>query len=106
VRRLEFTGGVKFAAADGRRENGVGAFGADVADEAAEVFGEGGFRVGAAFRVGDFFVVVAELDDHGVTGLEGRYDLFPAALGDEAEGAAAVHGVILHGIGVFEKPGE
>ena len=81
---LEFTGGVEFAAGDGRGEDRRGAFGADVADEAAEVFGKGGLRVGAAFRVCDFFVVVAELDDHGVTGLEGGDDFFPAALGDEA----------------------
>ena len=40
-------------------------------------------------------IVVAELDDHPVAGLQEVDDLLPAALGDEGAGTAAADGVVL-----------
>lgn len=49
---------------------------------------------------------MTELDDDGVAGGERGDDFFPAALSNKTCGAAAIHRVVLHGVGVLEKPGE
>lgn len=91
---------IPFPAGDGRGEDGDGSAAAGFADEAGEVVAVAAVGRGVDGGVVGFFIVVAELDDQAIAGLEHFQGGVPTAFGDEGFCAAAIARVVV-GAGGF-----
>ena len=91
------------AAGDRSEEHRRGALRAGPADEGAEVVLVGAESRGIALRIVRLRIVVAELDEHVIPGLQGVVHLVPETPVDETLRAAAVLRVIDHLEGVVHE---
>ena len=96
---------IKIPADDGTEHHRRCLFFATFADKFFEIAAITGMRSGKSFRIVCFLIVMTELDEHKIAGLQRIENSLSAPLFDETFGAASVSRVIVNHYGFAEKSG-